>query len=75
MAHLGAPLLGDRLYGGALRVVRAGAVHVLSRITLHARLVDIPGLVPRVEEPVPPAMRATWSALDGDPAVWESLPP
>lgn len=74
MAHLGAPLLGDRAYGGALRVVKAGAVHVLGRITLHARVIEIPGLVPRVEEPVPAAMRRVWSALDGDPSVWESLP-
>lgn len=75
MAHLGAPLLGDRLYGGALRVMKAGAVHVLPRITLHARVVEIPGLVPRLEEPVPEAMRRAWSVLDGDAAVWEALPP
>lgn len=74
MAHLGAPLLGDRSYGGALRVVKAGAVHVLPRITLHARSVEIPGLVPRLEERVPEAMRRAWAILDGDPGVWEALP-
>lgn len=75
MAHLGAPLLGDRAYGGALRVVKAGAVHVLPRITLHARVIDIPGVLPRLEEPAPEAMRRVWSALDGDPAAWDCLPP
>jgi 23S rRNA pseudouridine955/2504/2580 synthase/23S rRNA pseudouridine1911/1915/1917 synthase len=74
MAHLGAPLLGDRLYGGALRVLDRGAVLVLSRIALHARSVEIPGLLPYLEEPVPAELRRIWSVLGGAPSVWEDLP-
>ena len=42
-SHAGAPLLGDRDYGGAARVTLAGGRTVaLARIALHAARVSVP---------------------------------
>jgi 23S rRNA pseudouridine1911/1915/1917 synthase len=74
-SHAGAPLLGDRDYGGAARVtLPTGRVLEPRRVALHAARVVIPGAdgSPRVlRAAVPPELEALWSALGGDAAAWE----
>lgn len=65
-AH-GAPLYGDRSYGGPVRVVAAsGAVTALGRVFLHCAWVALPELG-RVEAPLPEALEQLWAALGGAP--------
>lgn len=72
--HAGAPLVGDRAYGGPARVTLPnGRVLELRRIALHAARVVVPGaggaaLV--VESLVPAELRNLWSALGGDGGAW-----
>jgi 23S rRNA pseudouridine1911/1915/1917 synthase len=74
-AHAGAPLVGDRAYGGPVRVtLPSGRVLQPGRIALHAARVVVPGeggspLV--AAAPVPAELEALWSALGGEPAAWE----
>jgi 23S rRNA-/tRNA-specific pseudouridylate synthase len=74
-AHAGAPLLGDRAYGGPARItLPSGRVIEPGRIALHAARVVVPGedgapLV--VTSPVPPELASLWSALGGEAAAWE----
>ncbi len=74
-AHAGAPLVGDRDYGGPVRVtLPTGRVLEPRRIALHAARVVVPGadgepLV--VQSPVPPELEELWCALGGEPAAWE----
>jgi len=74
-AHAGAPLIGDRAYGGPLRVtLPTGRVLEPGRIALHAAWVVVPGEdgAPfRVSSPIPAELGFLWSALGGDPAAWE----
>jgi 23S rRNA pseudouridine1911/1915/1917 synthase len=64
-SHAGAPLVGDRAYGGAVRLVSGtGAVIEVSRIALHCARVKIPK-VGVIEAPVPDDLRAVWRALGG----------
>jgi 23S rRNA-/tRNA-specific pseudouridylate synthase len=74
-AHAGAPLLGDRAYGGPSRVTLAtGRVLEPGRIALHAARVVVPGRDGSpvlVTSPIPTELRSLWSALGGDPAAWE----
>ncbi|MGH7298021.1 MAG: RluA family pseudouridine synthase, partial [Polyangiaceae bacterium] len=74
-AHAGAPLLGDRAYGGPVRVtLPSGKVLQPARIALHAARVVVPapdGSPLVVVSPVPPALAELWSALGGDPSAWE----
>jgi 23S rRNA pseudouridine1911/1915/1917 synthase len=74
-AHAGAPLLGDRAYGGPARVtLPTGRVLEPGRIALHAALVVVPrgGGAPLVAaSPIPVELTSLWSALGGDPAAWE----
>jgi 23S rRNA-/tRNA-specific pseudouridylate synthase len=73
-AHAGAPLLGDRAYGGPTRLVSPrGSVFALPRIALHAAWIDLSlGSLGRLhaEAPLPDELRAIWSACDGDPSAW-----
>jgi 23S rRNA-/tRNA-specific pseudouridylate synthase len=70
-SHAGAPLLGDRVYGGPGRLtLPSGKILGLDRVALHAARVAIPGHAPIVS-PVPEAMRATWLALGGDGEAWD----
>ncbi len=70
-AHAGAPLLGDRVYGGPTRwTLASGKVLALARIYLHAARVTIEGVA--IDAAVPEEMRATWAALGGDGGAWES---
>jgi RluA family pseudouridine synthase len=74
-AHAGAPLVGDRAYGGPTRLtLPSGKVLEPGRIALHAARVTVPdatgqGLV--VQSPVPEELASLWSALGGEPAAWE----
>jgi 23S rRNA pseudouridine1911/1915/1917 synthase len=71
-ACAGAPLYGDRRYGGATSVVRGdGAVLTIERIALHAHTIVSPGL--EAVAPVPEAMRTLWSTLGGEPVDWDQL--
>jgi len=64
-AH-GAPLFGDRSYGGPRRVVaQNGAVLALSRIFLHATWVDLPDQG-RIVAPLPAEFESLWSAFHGE---------
>ena len=70
-AHAGAPLVGDRVYGGRARVTAAdGAVIPFDRVALHAARVTVGGLEAASE--VPEAMREVWAALGGESAAWDT---
>jgi 23S rRNA pseudouridine955/2504/2580 synthase/23S rRNA pseudouridine1911/1915/1917 synthase len=73
-SHAGAPLLGDRDYGGPSRLTLAdGRVVALARIALHAARVTVPGArgEPLVAEaPIPDALKSAWSALGGADTAW-----
>jgi 23S rRNA pseudouridine1911/1915/1917 synthase len=75
-AHAGAPLLGDRAYGGPSRItLPSGRVVEPGRIALHAERVVVPGedgAPLAVNSPVPPELASLWSALGGDPDAWEA---
>jgi 23S rRNA-/tRNA-specific pseudouridylate synthase len=74
-AHAGAPLIGDRAYGGPARVtLPSGRVLQPGRVALHAARVVVPGeggasIV--AASPVPADLASLWSALGGDAAAWE----
>jgi 23S rRNA pseudouridine1911/1915/1917 synthase len=74
-AHAGAPLLGDRDYGGPTRLTMAsGRVLELRRVALHATRVVVPdehGSPLVVTAPAPPALVDLWSVLGGNPGAWE----
>ena len=74
-SHAGAPLLGDRDYGGAARVTLAGGRTVsLARIALHAARVSVPdalGSPVVAAAPVPPELTAAWSELGGASEAWD----
>jgi 23S rRNA-/tRNA-specific pseudouridylate synthase len=75
-SHAGAPLLGDRTYGGPTRLTLAsGRVLSLDRIALHAARVRVPradGTVLDVRARVPEELTAWWEALGGARDAWES---
>jgi 23S rRNA-/tRNA-specific pseudouridylate synthase len=74
-AHAGAPMLGDRTYGGPRRLdLEGGRVLALDRVALHAIRVSVPdarGRARAAVSPVPPELKAWWSALGGDDEAWE----
>jgi 23S rRNA-/tRNA-specific pseudouridylate synthase len=74
-AHAGAPLLGDRTYGGPSRLTLAGGrVIALSRVALHALCVTVPdarGGNVIAASPVPLELKGWWSALGGEDEAWE----
>jgi RluA family pseudouridine synthase len=74
-AHAGAPLVGDRAYGGPTRVtLPTGRVVEPGRVALHAARIVIPGERGArhvVESAAPPELLDLWSALGGEPASWE----
>jgi 23S rRNA-/tRNA-specific pseudouridylate synthase len=70
----GAPLVGDRDYGGPTRIVLPkGRILAPSRIALHAARVIVPGAQGLVEAraPIPPELAETWSALGGEDGAWD----
>ena len=72
----GAPLLGDRDYGGPTRVTCAGGgVISLARIALHAARVSVPdahGNPLVAAAPIPPELLRAWSDLGGASEGWEA---
>jgi 23S rRNA pseudouridine1911/1915/1917 synthase len=74
-AHAGAPLIGDRAYGGIARLtLPSGRVIEPGRIALHAARVVVPDEKNRpivAASPVPVALRELWSTLGGDAGAWE----
>ena len=76
-SHAGAPLLGDRAYGGPTRLtLPTGRVLAPGRIALHAARVVVPGergarLPFEVRSPLPSELAELWSALGGEAAAWD----
>lgn len=75
-SHAGAPLFGDRDYGGEARKTLAnGGVVALSRIALHAARVTVPGLdgeFVTIDAPVPSELLQLWEELGGDAEAWNT---
>jgi len=75
-AHAGAPLLGDRVYGGPSRATRpSGSVLSFGRIALHAARVRVPrddGTALEVSSPVPTVLREWWRAGGGEDDAWDA---
>ena len=75
-SHAGAPLFGDRDYGGATRITLAsGGVVALARIALHAARVTVPGASgdPLVADaPIPLELSRLWAELGGEPEAWNT---
>ena len=75
-SHLGAPLLGDKTYGGPTRLALGnGKILGLSRVYLHCARVSLPrGLAAsgrlELRSEVPAALREVWAALGGEPDAW-----
>jgi len=68
-AHAGAPLLGDRLYGGATSVASAdGRVLAVERIALHCARIELPTL--EASAPIPEELTDLWLALGGGLDDW-----
>ena len=83
-SHAGAPLLGDRDYGGPTRTTLGdGRVVALARIALHAARVSVPDArgEPLVAcAPVPLELTRAWAELGGAAEAWDravscELPP
>ncbi len=74
-SHAGAPLVGDRDYGGPARItLPTGRVLEPRRVALHAARVVVPGAsgTPLVASaPVPPELASLWSALGGEAGAWD----
>ncbi|HSO34441.1 MAG TPA: RluA family pseudouridine synthase [Labilithrix sp.] len=74
-SHAGAPLLGDRDYGGPTRATLSGGrVVSLARIALHAARVTVPDaagepLVATAE--IPAELVRAWTDLGGAPEAWD----
>ena len=75
-SNAGAPLLGDRVYGGPSRVtLPTGRVVSFGRIALHAARVRVPrhdGSVLEITAPVPTELRDWWRAGTGDDVAWDA---
>ena len=74
-SHAGAPLFGDRHYGGPSRVtVAGGRVVALSRIALHAARVSVPdgrGEPLIAAAAVPAELARVWRDLGGASEAWD----
>jgi 23S rRNA-/tRNA-specific pseudouridylate synthase len=66
VARAGAPLLGDKHYGGPVKLVLPnGRVVRAGRVMLHCARVRLPTFGVTVDAPIPEDFRATWLALGG----------
>lgn len=65
----GAPLLGDRLYGGSTGISdSSGAVHGIGRVGLHCGRVTIDAI--EATAPVPEDLKVVWRYLGGQDEDW-----
>lgn len=74
-SHAGAPLLGDRAYGGPMRLTLAnGKILSCARIYLHCAHVDIKKGRKKLvfSSPIPSELRTTWASLGGDASAWDT---
>ncbi|MDP9035335.1 MAG: RluA family pseudouridine synthase [Myxococcota bacterium] len=75
-SNAGAPLVGDRAYGGPVRMtLPSGLVLEPRRIALHAIRVIVPDQLGRplvARAPVPLELASLWEALGGEPQAWEA---
>ncbi len=81
MQHLRHPIVGDPLYGGALKLPRGATDALVSQLrgfgrqALHAEVLEfvhpVTGEQVRVAAPPPEDMQALLQALRGDTAAWE----
>jgi 23S rRNA pseudouridine1911/1915/1917 synthase len=73
-SHAGAPLLGDRAYGGDSRVVLgSGQVVPVRRIALHCARVVVPsasGHALEASAKIPKELRDLWTAMGGRDEAW-----
>lgn len=80
-SHAGAPLLGDRDYGGARRIVlSSGRVISIARIALHCARVRFPAMTSgesthdrliEISAEIPEDLGKLWVALGGTPKAWD----
>ncbi len=72
-SHAGLPLIGDRAYGGPVRISMSdGRVVRFDRIALHAARVTLKRDDPLVlSAPIPSRLRAWWDALGGGASAWD----
>ena len=73
-SRAGAPLWGDKHYGGPVRAVQAdGRVQAARRVMLHCAQLILPGITSAgpitLRAPAPPDLRAFYVALGGDEAL------
>ena len=69
-SHAGAPLLGDRDYGGPTRwTLKSGKSVTLARIALHCARVTVEGLE-AISSEIPETLRAWWAAAGGEDGAW-----
>ncbi len=72
-SHAGAPLLGDRDYGGSRTLVLpTGKVLALERVALHCARVSVTGMID-VRAPIPSELRDCWLALGGEDSAWAAF--
>lgn len=72
--NAGAPLVGDRDYGGPGRItLPSGRVIALARVALHAARVVVPGRTGPLEgrAPIPEELLDVWTALGGEREAWD----
>jgi 23S rRNA-/tRNA-specific pseudouridylate synthase len=75
-SRAGAPLIGDREYGGSTRIVLPnGKVLAPSRVALHAARVVVPSIRNKDElleakAPMPQELVDLWAGLGGEPEAW-----
>lgn len=73
-AMAGAPLLGDRRYGGPSSLcLDDGRVLGITRIALHSACLRVDPLL-AVVAPVPRQLSDWWAELGGSPSAWPSAP-
>ena len=73
--HAGAPLLGDRSYGGATRIsLPSGKIVQSARIYLHCAAVSIKksAKIRTYSAPIPEELQVVWAALGGDASAWDT---
>lgn len=74
-SHAGAPIVGDRSYGGVTRIALAsGKIMQAARIYLHCASVKIKksAKYQTFSAPIPETLRELWTALGGEASAWDT---